>query len=120
MLRAGSPTPATVGRRINLYEYRCQLTAFFTSAPILCLFGGGQPLQREGGRPHGAFTGDEEKKAEGRAQQRKGEAGKEAAKKAKRRQTEKEAKEAEKERDRQRRKDKGGLLGNVGDTLSGR
>ena len=32
----------------------------------------------------------------------------------------KEAKEAEKERDRQRRKDKGGLLGNVGDTLSGR
>ncbi len=37
----------------------------------------------------GAFTGDEEKKAEGRAQQRKGQAGEEAAQKAKTRQTEK-------------------------------
>ena len=44
----------------------------------------------------------------------------EAAQRAKTRQTEKEAKEAEKERDKQRRKDKGGLLGNVGDTLSDR
>jgi uncharacterized protein YjbJ (UPF0337 family) len=61
----------------------------------------------------GAFTGDEEKKTEGRAQQRKGQAGEEAAQRAKTRQT-------EKERDRQRRKDKGGLLGNVGDTVSGR
>jgi uncharacterized protein YjbJ (UPF0337 family) len=67
----------------------------------------------------GAFTGDEEKKAEGQAQQRKGQAGEEAAQRAKTRQTEKEAKEAERERDRQRRKDKG-PLGGLGDTLSGR
>ena len=60
----------------------------------------------------GAVTGDEDKKAEGQAQQRKGAAGEEAA--------QKEAREAEKERDKQQRKDKGGLLGNVGDTLSGR
>ena len=45
---------------------------------------------------YGAIIGDEAKKAEGRAQQRKA--------------------EAEKERDRQRLKDKG-LLDNVGDTL---
>src|SRR5215218_3008881 len=68
----------------------------------------------------GAVTGDEDKKAEGQAQQRKGAAGEEATQKSKRRQTEKEAREAERERDKQRRKDKGGLLGNVGDTLSGR
>jgi uncharacterized protein YjbJ (UPF0337 family) len=68
----------------------------------------------------GAVTGDEETKAAGRAQQRKGQAGEEAAQKAKTRKTKAEAKEAEKERDKQRRKDKGGLLGNVGDTLSGR
>jgi uncharacterized protein YjbJ (UPF0337 family) len=68
----------------------------------------------------GAVTGDENKKAEGQAQQRKGAAGKEAAQKAKTRQSEKDAREAERERDKQRRKDKGGLLGNVGDTLSGR
>src|SRR5215212_2150732 len=68
----------------------------------------------------GAVTGDEEKKAEGRAQQRKGAAGEEAAQRAKTRQAEKEAKEAERERDRQRRKEKGGLLGDVGDTLTGR
>jgi uncharacterized protein YjbJ (UPF0337 family) len=61
----------------------------------------------------GAVTGDENKKAEGRAQQRKGAADEEAAQKAKRRQTEKEAREAERERDRQRRKDEGGLLGNL-------
>jgi uncharacterized protein YjbJ (UPF0337 family) len=67
----------------------------------------------------GAFTGDEEKKAEGRAQQRKGAAGEEAAQKARTRQAEAEAKQAEKERDRQRRKGKG-PLGNLGDTLSGR
>ena len=41
----------------------------------------------------GAFTGDEEKKAEGQAQQRKGQASKEAAQRAKTRQTEKEAKD---------------------------
>jgi uncharacterized protein YjbJ (UPF0337 family) len=40
----------------------------------------------------GAFTGDEEKKAEGRAQQRKGQASEEASQRAKTRQTEKEAK----------------------------
>jgi uncharacterized protein YjbJ (UPF0337 family) len=68
----------------------------------------------------GAVTGDEDKKAEGRAQQRKGAAGEVAAQKSKTRQTEAEAKQAEKELDRQRRKDKSGLLGNVGDTLSGR
>jgi uncharacterized protein YjbJ (UPF0337 family) len=68
----------------------------------------------------GAITGDEEKKREGKAEQRKGAAGEEAAQKAKTRQTKAEAKQAEKERDKQRRKDKGGLLGNVGDTLSGR
>jgi uncharacterized protein YjbJ (UPF0337 family) len=68
----------------------------------------------------GAITGDEDKKAEGRAQQRKGAAGEEAAQRAKTRQAEKEAKEVERERARQRRKDKGGLLGDVGDTLTGR
>ena len=68
----------------------------------------------------GAFTGDEGKKAEGRAQQRKGAAGEEAAQRAKTKQAEAEAKQTEKERDKQRRKDKGGLLGNVGDTVSER
>jgi uncharacterized protein YjbJ (UPF0337 family) len=68
---------------------------------------------------YGAITGDEEKKAEGRVQQRKGAASEEATQRAKTRQAEKEAKEAERERDRQRRKQKGGLLGDVGDTLSG-
>jgi uncharacterized protein YjbJ (UPF0337 family) len=68
----------------------------------------------------GAVTADEDKKAEGRAQQMKGAAGEEAAQKAKTRQTEAEARRAEKERDRQRRKDEGGLLSNVGDTFSGR
>jgi uncharacterized protein YjbJ (UPF0337 family) len=68
----------------------------------------------------GAFTGDEEKKAEGRAQQRKGAATEEAAQNARTKQAKAEAREAEKERDRQKRKHKGGLLGDVGDTLSGR
>jgi uncharacterized protein YjbJ (UPF0337 family) len=69
---------------------------------------------------YGAITGDEDKKAEGRAQQRKGAAGEEAAQKAKTKRAEEEARQAERERDRQRRKQKGGLLGDVGDTLSGR
>ncbi len=69
---------------------------------------------------YGAIIGDEAKKAEGRALQRKAEAEKEAEQREKTRQAEAEAKQAEKERDKQRRKDKGGLLGNVGDTLSGR
>jgi uncharacterized protein YjbJ (UPF0337 family) len=67
----------------------------------------------------GAFTGDEEKKAEGRAQQRKGEARGRATQKQRTRQEQAKADQAERERDRQERKDKG-LLGNLGDTLSGR
>ena len=67
----------------------------------------------------GAFTGDENKKAEGRAQQSKAEAAEEAKQREKTRQAEAEAKVAEKERDRQRRKDKG-PLGGLGDTLTGR
>jgi uncharacterized protein YjbJ (UPF0337 family) len=67
----------------------------------------------------GAFTGDEDKKAEGRAQQRKGEATEQMTQKQRTRQEQEKAKQAEKERDRQERKGKG-LLGNVGDTLSGR
>jgi uncharacterized protein YjbJ (UPF0337 family) len=67
----------------------------------------------------GAFTGDEEKKAEGHAQQRKADAKEEATQKERTRQEQAKAKEAEKERDRQERKGKG-PLGSVGDTLSGR
>jgi len=67
----------------------------------------------------GAITGDEEKKAEGRAQQRKGAAREEATQKERTRQEQAKAEQAEKERDRQERKDKG-LLGNLGDTLTGR
>jgi uncharacterized protein YjbJ (UPF0337 family) len=62
----------------------------------------------------GAITGDEEKKAEGQAQQRKAEAEKEAEQRKKTRQAE--AEHAERQRDKQEFKDKG-LLGNVGDTL---
>jgi uncharacterized protein YjbJ (UPF0337 family) len=65
---------------------------------------------------YGALIGDEAKKAEGRAQQRKAEAEKEAEQREKTRQAEAEAKQAEKERDKQELKDKG-LLGNVGETL---
>jgi uncharacterized protein YjbJ (UPF0337 family) len=64
----------------------------------------------------GALTGDEEKKAEGQALQRKAAAREQAAQKARTRQAQQEAKEAEMERDRQERKDKG-LLGDVGDAL---
>jgi uncharacterized protein YjbJ (UPF0337 family) len=67
----------------------------------------------------GAISGDEEKKAEGQAEQRKAEAQEQTAQKEQTRRAEKEAKEAEKERDRQERKDKG-LLGGVSDSLSGR
>ena len=66
----------------------------------------------------GAITGDEDLKAEGQALQRKAAAREEAAQKARTRQAQHEAEEAEMERDRQERKDKG-LLGGVGDTLSG-
>ena len=67
----------------------------------------------------GAITGGEDKKAEGRAQQRKADAQEEATQKEQTRQAEAEADKAEKERDRQERKDKG-LLGGVSDSLSGR
>jgi uncharacterized protein YjbJ (UPF0337 family) len=67
---------------------------------------------------YGAITGDEEKKAEGRAQQRKAEAEEQATQKARTKRAQEEARQAEKERDRQERKDKG-LLGGVTDTLSG-
>jgi uncharacterized protein YjbJ (UPF0337 family) len=68
---------------------------------------------------YGAMTGDEGKKAEGQAQQRAAAAAQEAGQKERTRQEQARAKEVEKERDRQARKDKG-LLGNVGETLSGR
>ena len=63
----------------------------------------------------GALTGDEAKKEEGRALQRKAQAQAEAEQRERTRLGEAEAKEAERERDRQ--KGKGGLLGDVGDTL---
>jgi uncharacterized protein YjbJ (UPF0337 family) len=64
----------------------------------------------------GAIIGDEAKKAEGRAQQRKAEAEKEAEQREKTRQAEAEAKQAERELEEQELKEKG-LLGNVGETL---
>jgi uncharacterized protein YjbJ (UPF0337 family) len=78
---------------------------------------------------YGAIIGDEAKKAEGRALQRKAEAKKEAEQREKTRQAEAEAKQAEKERERQRLKDKGALgditdategLGGITDKLTGR
>ena len=64
---------------------------------------------------YGALVGDEAKKEEGRALQRKAQAEAEAEQRERTRQAQAEAKEAEKARDRQ--KGKGGLLGDVGDTL---
>ena len=64
---------------------------------------------------YGALTGDEAKKEEGRALQRKTQARAEAEQRERTRQAEAQAKEAERERDKQ--KGKGGLLGDVGDTL---
>ena len=64
---------------------------------------------------YGALTGDEAKKEDGRAQQRKAQADAEAEQRERTRQAEAQAKEAEKVRDRQ--KGKGGLLGDVTDTL---
>ena len=63
---------------------------------------------------YGALTGDEAKKAEGRAEQRKAEAEAEAKQREKSRRAEEEARQAEKERERQRLKDEG-LLGPVAD-----
>jgi uncharacterized protein YjbJ (UPF0337 family) len=67
---------------------------------------------------YGAIIGDEAKKAEGRALQRKAEVEKEAEQREKTRQAQAEANQAEKKRDRQRRKDGGGL-GGLTDTLKG-
>ena len=64
---------------------------------------------------YGALVGDEAKKEEGRALQRKAEAEAEAEQRERTRRAEAEANKAEKERDRQ--EGKGGLLGDVGDTL---
>ena len=68
---------------------------------------------------YGVLTDDEDKRTEGKAQQRKGAAEQEMTKKEKAEREEDEARQKEEDLDRQRRKDKG-LLGNVGDTLSGR
>ena len=80
----------------------------------------GEELAHFRGRRNGmdvglAATGDEDKKAEGRAEQRKAAAEKETAKADR---AEEEARQEERERDKQRREDKG-LLGGVTDTLSG-
>ena len=64
---------------------------------------------------YGALIGDEAKKEEGRALQRKAQAEAEAEQRERTRQAEAQAKEAEKVRDRQKGKD--GLLGDVSDTL---
>ena len=68
---------------------------------------------------YGALTGDEAKKEEGRAQQRKANAEEEATQKEKTGQAKEEARQAEKKRDREKQKDEG-LLGGVTDSLSGR
>ncbi len=68
---------------------------------------------------YGALTGDEAKKEEGRAQQRKANAEEEATQKEKTGQAKEEARQAEKKRDREKQKDEG-LLGGVSDSLSGR
>ena len=65
---------------------------------------------------YGAITGDENKKAEGQALQRKAAAREQAAQRARTRQAEAQARQAQRELEEQERKDKG-LLGNVGDTL---
>ena len=67
----------------------------------------------------GAMTGDEAKKDEGRAQQRKADAEQEATQRARTSRAKDEARQAERERDRQEVKDKG-LLGGVTDPLTGR
>ena len=64
---------------------------------------------------YGALIGDEAKKEEGRALQRKAEAEAEAEQRERTRRAEVEAQKAERERDRQ--EGKGGLLGDVSDTL---
>jgi uncharacterized protein YjbJ (UPF0337 family) len=67
----------------------------------------------------GALTGDEAKKEEGRARQRKAEAQEEAAQSERTNQAKKDARQAERERNKQQVKEKG-LLGGVTDSLTGR
>ena len=67
----------------------------------------------------GAITGDEDRKAEGRAQQRKADAESEAKQKERTRRAESEADRAERDRNKEEIKDKG-VLGGVTDSLSGR
>ena len=67
----------------------------------------------------GALSGDEAKKDEGRAQQRKAAAEEEATQKEKTSRAKEEARQAERKRDRQKQKDEG-LLGGVTDSLTGR
>lgn len=67
----------------------------------------------------GAITNDEDKRAEGKAQQRKGAAEQELTKKEKANREEEEARKKERDLERERGKDKG-LLGNITDPLSGR
>ncbi len=68
---------------------------------------------------YGAVTGDEGKKAEGQAQQTKESAREEREQQKRTKAEQNKADRAEASRDKQEGKDKG-LLGNVGDTLSGR
>ena len=67
----------------------------------------------------GAVTGDEAKKEEGRARQRKAAAEEEATQKQRTSQAKEEARQAERGRDRQKQKDEG-LLGGIAGSLSGR
>ena len=67
----------------------------------------------------GAVTGDEAKKEEGRAQQRKADAEQETTQKQKTSRAKEEARQAERDRDREKVKDEG-LLGGVTDSLSRR
>jgi uncharacterized protein YjbJ (UPF0337 family) len=68
----------------------------------------------------GAVTGDEDKKAEGQAQQRKASAREEREQQKRTKAEQNKVDRAEKSRDKQERKDRRGLLGNVRDSLSGR
>ena len=70
----------------------------------------------------GALTGDEAKKEEGRAQQRKAAAEEEAAQRQRTRRAKEEARQAERKRDTEQVKDKGllGGLSDVTDPLTGR
>ena len=62
---------------------------------------------------YGAIAGDEGKKAEGLAQQRKASAKEERAQQERTRSEREKADRAEKSLDEQQRKNKGGLLGNL-------